>query len=89
MTDNTDAGACHLVSNEDDGAVLHSVIIDRVEFTHLPTKYHVRIVVSAQEGKIKIPANAKEKICAGGATEPNITTKPTRYEFTFDGAKIQ
>jgi hypothetical protein len=94
MMDDTGAGACNTVSEDGEptsDSVLQIGAITRVEFISLPAKYQVRIVVYASDGSIKIPAKLRERIRAGDAPEPDITPaiKPTRYEFTFDGTKIQ
>jgi hypothetical protein len=94
LIDNTNAGACHAYRDDDDAGgegVLTAASIDQVEFTDLPAKCHVRIVVIANEGSVRIPSKLREQICAGDAPEPDVTNtiKPTRYEFTFDGAKVQ
>lgn len=93
LFDSTNAGACQTYGEA--GAKVDSTLqmatLDRVEFTPLPSKDQVRIVASAREGSMKIPAKLRAQICAETAPEPDLTglVKQTRYEFIFDGKEVK
>ncbi len=90
IIDDTGAGACHAYGEDSEGGELQSGSIDRVDFTRLRPKYHVRIVVYGSSGSMKISPTLRERVCSGETPEPDITPliKPTRDEFIFDGTKI-
>lgn len=88
--DDTGAGACDAYGDDDGEGEFQFGSIDRVDFTSLRSKYHVRIVVYGSSASLKISSTLREQVCSGEAPEPDITPliKPTRAEFIFDGTKI-
>jgi hypothetical protein len=88
--DDSGAGPCHIYVDDVGEGELQSGFIDRVNFTSLESKYHVRIVVYERSGSMKISPMLREQVCSGAAPEPDIKRiiKLSRYEFIFDGIKI-
>jgi hypothetical protein len=63
--------------------------IQRVEFAGLPSKHQTRIVVFTRLGRASVPEEVGRKAASDAGPNLNIGTLPRRYEFVFDGARVQ